>query len=357
MAGGEKQNANPTVYAVATERRVEEIVDEDTIDEFDALEVFEILRHLNDPEHPLTLEQLKVMTLDNITVNNKESSVKVSFTPTIPHCSMATLIGLCIRVKLLRSLPKRFKVDIHITPGTHITEDAINKQLNDKERVAAALENAHLLNVVNKSRGFNRQLNQCVLAKDISHGRLSKSSFTYSLKEKLMTQNQPSSSGNWIVVNPEFLSNKMQFSFDNGIFGGINVESIVGILGYLDGQSLVAISQVCRELHLATKDDALWLAVCRAEWGVSPSQLKQLNSIKGKELYQFARQSLRRWEAALNGPVNHGYCRVTKAMMEEQCLQAMQQAWCLSQYTMASIVHSRRMLRYNSELCIIPKPV
>ncbi|OQR86061.1 hypothetical protein ACHHYP_11042 [Achlya hypogyna] len=151
MAGGEKQNANPTVYAVgAVERRVEKVTDDETTDPFDALEVFEVLRHLNDPEHPLTLEQLKVMTLENIYVDDAASRVKVQFTPTIPHCSMATLIGLCIRVKLLRSLPKRFKVDIRITPGTHITEDAINKQLNDKERVAAALENAHLLNVVNK---------------------------------------------------------------------------------------------------------------------------------------------------------------------------------------------------------------
>lgn len=63
---------------------------------------------------------------------------------------MATLIGLCLRVKLLRSLPARFKVDILITPGTHASEAAVNKQLNDKERVAAALENAHLLHVVNK---------------------------------------------------------------------------------------------------------------------------------------------------------------------------------------------------------------
>lgn len=58
---------------------------------------------------------------------------------------MATLIGLCIRVKLLRSLPDRFKVDINITPGTHASEAAVNKQLNDKERVAAALENASLI--------------------------------------------------------------------------------------------------------------------------------------------------------------------------------------------------------------------
>lgn len=63
---------------------------------------------------------------------------------------MATLIGLCLRVKLIRSLPRRFKVHIAITPGAHASEADINKQLNDKERVAAALENHTLLEVVNK---------------------------------------------------------------------------------------------------------------------------------------------------------------------------------------------------------------
>ena len=76
--------------------------------------------------------------------------VIVRFTPTIPHCSMATLIGLCIRVKLARSLPRRYKVSVRIAEGTHSSEAAVNKQLNDKERVAAAMENKHLLEVVNK---------------------------------------------------------------------------------------------------------------------------------------------------------------------------------------------------------------
>ena len=117
---------------------------------WDATEVFDLVRHINDPEHPLTLEQLNVTQLPLITVDDAASSIDIHFTPTIPHCSMATLIGLCIRVKLIRSLPARFKVDISITKGTHATEDAINKQLNDKERVAAALENNHLLDIVNK---------------------------------------------------------------------------------------------------------------------------------------------------------------------------------------------------------------
>jgi hypothetical protein len=63
---------------------------------------------------------------------------------------MATLIGLSLRVKLIRSLPRRFKVDVRISPGSHASEHAVNKQLQDKERVAAALENSHLLEVVDK---------------------------------------------------------------------------------------------------------------------------------------------------------------------------------------------------------------
>lgn len=63
---------------------------------------------------------------------------------------MATLIGLCLSVKLLRCLPRRFKLRVAIAPGAHASEAEINKQLADKERVAAALENPHLLKVVNK---------------------------------------------------------------------------------------------------------------------------------------------------------------------------------------------------------------
>eukprot|EP00741_Cyanophora_paradoxa_P022739 tig00021501_g21961.t1 len=109
-----------------------------------------LIRDINDPEHPLTLEQLNVVGPDRIDVSDANSYIMVKFTPTVPHCSMATLIGLSMRVKLLRCLPSRFKVDIKVSPGSHASEAAVNKQLNDKERVAAALENSHLLDVVNR---------------------------------------------------------------------------------------------------------------------------------------------------------------------------------------------------------------
>jgi metal-sulfur cluster biosynthetic enzyme len=88
--------------------------------------LLDLIRSINDPEHPLTLEQLNVTQLEHIYVDEQSNTIKVHFTPTIPHCSMATLIGLCIRVRLLRSLPERFKVDIAVREGTHQSEEAGN---------------------------------------------------------------------------------------------------------------------------------------------------------------------------------------------------------------------------------------
>uniref|UniRef100_A0A8C5NZA1 Cytosolic iron-sulfur assembly component 2A n=1 Tax=Jaculus jaculus TaxID=51337 RepID=A0A8C5NZA1_JACJA len=47
-------------------------------------------------------------------------------------------------------------LEIYISEGTHSTEEDINKQINDKERVAAAMENPSLREVVE----------QCVLEPD-----------------------------------------------------------------------------------------------------------------------------------------------------------------------------------------------
>ncbi|KAF5273265.1 hypothetical protein FQR65_LT04687 [Abscondita terminalis] len=147
----ELENDNPNIYKKINDRVIlPEEEDDDVIDEFDSREIFDLIRSINDPEHPLTLEELHVVENSLITVDNCNSIVKVLYTPTIPQCSMATLIGLSIRVKLLRCLPPRFKVNVEINPGTHASENSVNKQLADKERVAAALENTHLIKVINQ---------------------------------------------------------------------------------------------------------------------------------------------------------------------------------------------------------------
>jgi len=145
-------NANPIIYDRKERPSRNDITnsDESAVELIDGQEVFDHLRDIKDPEHPYSLEQLKVISEDAIEVDDEHSHIRVTFTPTVEHCSMATVIGLCVRVKLMRCLPSRFKVDIRVAPGTHQTEAAVNKQLNDKERVAAALENPNLLEMVDE---------------------------------------------------------------------------------------------------------------------------------------------------------------------------------------------------------------
>ncbi|CAL8075398.1 unnamed protein product [Calicophoron daubneyi] len=149
------QNLNPTLYP--TRPRINRSLAALPAGAWDGLrqpidrsEVFEHIRDIRDPEHPHSLEVLGVVSEENITVDDQGGRVSVQYVPTIPGCSMATLIGLAIKVKLMRSLPRRFKTKVLISPGTHDTEDEINKQLADKERVAAALENPALLKLVNE---------------------------------------------------------------------------------------------------------------------------------------------------------------------------------------------------------------
>ncbi|XP_041464303.1 cytosolic iron-sulfur assembly component 2A-like [Lytechinus variegatus] len=120
-----------------------------------ALDIYDIIRDIQDPEKPNTLEELEVVYEDGVTVAALETEeqghvINLEFTPTVPHCSLATLIGLCLRVRLERSLPSKHKIDIIVKKGTHATEEEINKQINDKERIAAAMENPNLRKLVEK---------------------------------------------------------------------------------------------------------------------------------------------------------------------------------------------------------------
>ena len=119
----------------------------------------DLISPISDPEHPLTLGSLSVVNLPDIhltpTFPEKGSAsalttLTVLITPTITHCSLATVIGLGVRVRLEQSLPPRFRVDVRIKEGTHSTAEQVNRQLGDKERVAAALENGTLLGVLRK---------------------------------------------------------------------------------------------------------------------------------------------------------------------------------------------------------------
>ncbi|XP_019445260.1 PREDICTED: protein AE7-like [Lupinus angustifolius] len=143
-------NPNPIIYKKKDRRPRTLSSDENDVEPIDLQEIFDHLRDIKDPEHPKSLEELGVVTEEGIEVDDQKSYVRVTFKPTMEHCSMATLIGLCIRVKLMRSLPSRYKVDIRVAPGSHATEAAVNKQLNDKERVSVVLENPTLVDIIDE---------------------------------------------------------------------------------------------------------------------------------------------------------------------------------------------------------------
>ena len=129
--------------------------DEEEREVIDEQEVYDLISTISDPEHPLSLGSLGVVKLEDISTvpptspRSRISTVTVLLTPTTSACSLTTVIGLGVKVRLLQALPPRFRVDVRIKEGTSQTADEVNKQLGDKERVAAAMENRSLINVVN----------------------------------------------------------------------------------------------------------------------------------------------------------------------------------------------------------------
>ncbi|KAM0669785.1 hypothetical protein ACQRIU_000180 [Beauveria bassiana] len=144
--------------------------DDATPEPIDEQEIYDLISTITDPEHPVSLGQLSVINLADIRLtplpssshtavsdynNNNNNSdtlidVFVEITPTITHCSLATILGLAVRVRLEQALPPNYRVDVRCKESSHVQDDQVNKQLADKERVAAALENDSLRGVLDK---------------------------------------------------------------------------------------------------------------------------------------------------------------------------------------------------------------
>lgn len=122
--------------------------------------IFDVVRDIRDPEHPHSLEELSVVDLKCIQVIEPPDDcpsygkVSITFTPTVPHCSLASIIGLSIQSKIkdskILSPPgeQYYKLKVACADGTHVQSRDINKQLSDKERVSAAFENPRILGLL-----------------------------------------------------------------------------------------------------------------------------------------------------------------------------------------------------------------
>ncbi|TNJ26625.1 Cia2 [Giardia muris] len=114
-----------------------------------AEEVYELIRAVRDPEHPtMTLEDLRVVCLGDTWVDDAASTAVVVYTPTTPGCSLGSVLGLSLKIKLVRCLPRRFRVRVRCRPGAHAEAASLGKQVNDKERALAAMTNPGVAAVV-----------------------------------------------------------------------------------------------------------------------------------------------------------------------------------------------------------------
>jgi metal-sulfur cluster biosynthetic enzyme len=113
-------------------------------------DVWLLIEGIKDPEFPYSLSELRVLTPDELKIDERSQYILIRFRPTVHHCSLATLIGLSILYKLREHYGYQWRIETELVSGSHEDELAINKQLADKERVAAALENAAIKETIDQ---------------------------------------------------------------------------------------------------------------------------------------------------------------------------------------------------------------
>ncbi len=98
-----------------------------------ASEVFETLKPVMDPEHPISITdpRLGIVTIDGIRVD--DDLIRVMFKPTVATCPMGGLIGVLIRYHLEQKYPDA-RIIVKVIPGTHVSEDAVNNMINNDEQ-------------------------------------------------------------------------------------------------------------------------------------------------------------------------------------------------------------------------------
>jgi metal-sulfur cluster biosynthetic enzyme len=94
----------------------------------------EVLQRVNDPEHPISVVDLNIVTEDDITIH--PDAVDIEFTPTVPFCPMGGAIGVIIKYAVEEALG--IKANVKVKEGKHVQEQALNETLGDPKRYEEA---------------------------------------------------------------------------------------------------------------------------------------------------------------------------------------------------------------------------
>ncbi len=100
----------------------------------DKSRIMNVLRKVNDPEHPVSVVDMKIVTEDDVKVF--PDHVEVEFSPTVPFCPMGGAIGIVIKYALEKDLG--MPAVVKVKSGTHVQEKMLNDTLNDPAKYAEA---------------------------------------------------------------------------------------------------------------------------------------------------------------------------------------------------------------------------
>ncbi|MEM2933641.1 MAG: iron-sulfur cluster assembly protein [Methanocellales archaeon] len=101
----------------------------------DRKEILDILKKVYDPEHPISVLDLKIVEAEDISIEGDKA--RIEFKPTSPFCPMGGLIGVVIKYALEKKLGK--EVEVRVKKGTHAQEKLLNDMLEDKKKYEAML--------------------------------------------------------------------------------------------------------------------------------------------------------------------------------------------------------------------------
>ena len=81
-----------------------------------ACDTYDIIRSIKDPEKSENLEELNVVQEDLVKVQRLSESqflISVEFVPTVPHCTLATLIGKKFEIKFELFFFDTYTITLH----------------------------------------------------------------------------------------------------------------------------------------------------------------------------------------------------------------------------------------------------
>jgi len=96
----------------------------------DKEQLMKIISRVLDPEHPIPVTDMGIVTPEDVEINDDE--IKVEFSPTTPFCPAGGVIGAVIKKTLIDALPGK-KITVITKAGSHTQEEMINQALEDKE--------------------------------------------------------------------------------------------------------------------------------------------------------------------------------------------------------------------------------